>query len=328
VVISNQLTSREINITNVSTTTFEVQSTSITSAKTTFILTNIYRPPSCAPSACFYNELSSYLSELIIHKSLPIILCGDFNCAGEQSDCISSQLQNVLDSLNFTQHVNKPTRGENLLDIIATDGLSLVTSTSVISSHQISDHSLIKCSLNVQKPPTPTTHYKRRPLHRLDFTQLDNTLYSSTLITNPASNVDDYVQQINTVVNEELDKVAPFKSSVRVQRPLPCDMFLSADAISAKRERRRLERLWLRTGSDTIRQQYRAACRDATKKINDSRSNLLADKIRLASVNARDKWRQYRTLLHCSSVKANPGLGTNSFCNNLALFFRDKINKL
>src|SRR5215469_16953755 len=109
---------------------------------------------------------------------------------------------------NFTQHVNKPTHGDNLLDIIATDHSSLATSTSVIDTHLISDHSLVKCSLNIHKLPVPITHRTYRPLHHANFSQLDDSLFSSSLITHPAQSVDEYAEQIEIVVNEELDKVA------------------------------------------------------------------------------------------------------------------------
>jgi len=76
-----------------------------------------------------------------------------------------------------------------------------------------------------------------------------------------------------------------------------------------------------------VRQRYRAACRAFTKRINDSRSNFLSEKLK-AEIYI------YRTLLHINNKNnnssASPGLGHNaiSFCHNLALFFQDKINKL
>ena len=81
-------------------------------------------------------------------------------------------------------------------------------------------------------------------MHSIDFNQLDNALYSSFLISAPASSVYGYVQQIHTIVNEELDKVAPIRVSKQFQLSLPCDTFLSNEAISAKRKRRRLERVY------------------------------------------------------------------------------------
>ena len=85
----------------------------------------------------------------------------------------------------------------------------------------------------------------------------------------------------------------------------------------------------MRTGSDSVRQEYRAACRMATKQINDSRSNFLSQKLKSIGT-CRDKWPQYRSLLHNNIKNVGLGLGSNAqpFCNKLALFFQDKITKL
>ena len=208
VIINNSLTSRALSInTNIPITTFEAQSISITSNKNTFIVTNIYRPPTTPPSTAFYNELSDYLSELIIYRSQSIILCGDFNCPGNDPSQINPQLHSTLDSCNFTQHVNEPTRGDKLLDIIATDNPSLITSSSIINSRHVSDHSLVKCTLNIHKPPPSVTHSKFRPLNKINYLHLDNTLCSSPLLTNPSPTVDGYVQQITNIVNEQLGRL-------------------------------------------------------------------------------------------------------------------------
>ena len=213
---------------------------------------------------------------------------------------------------------------------MASNDTSLITSVSVINSHHISDHSLIKSSLTVNKLSSIITFRHWRPLRKVDFSELDNALHESELIQNPTDNVDDYVRQIDEIVLKELDKVAPLKTSRRVQRPLPCDMFLSSEAVEAKRQRRRLERLWKRTDNEDIRQRYRETCREANKKINESRSNYLSDKLKLATGNAKCKWKNYRDLLHCNVVSVSQGLGENvpAFVCKLATYFSDKIAKL
>ena len=138
------------------------------------------------------------------------------------------------------------------------------------------------------------------------------------------------MRQINTVVINELDKVAPLKTVKRILRQLPCDAFLSTEARVAKRQRRRLERLWIRTGSEDVRRQYRDACRVANKAINDSRSNFLASKVQSATGSSSKKWKHYKDLLHCNTVNASHGLGGNVglFCDKLSSFFHDKITTL
>ena len=330
--ISDGMTARvQQTMSPTTTTTFEVQCIRVTVSRFSFIITNVYRPSSTAPSTAFYNELSDYVSAVCSNNSVPVLLCGDFNCPGDNEKTVAVQLSDILDALNFTNEVSQATRNNNILDIIATNSSSFLLSTSVSSSHHISVHLLIISVLNINKPLPPATTRLYRPLSRINYDQLDDSLLLSALVTNPAVEVDDYVNQINRIVICELDRRAPIRVRCFVQRSLPCDEFLSAEAVMAKRDRRRLERVWRRTGNENARLEYRASCRAANKAINDSRANYLACKLRNISVNsARDKWKSYNGLLHRNSVHISHGLGENiaNFCNSLALYFIEKISKI
>ena len=226
---------------------------------------------------------------------------------GKSAHTIATQLNDVLDSYNFIHHVDQPTRNSNILDIIATNTSSFLSSTSVISSHHISDHSLITTHINVDKPNLPTTTHQFRPFHWIDYQKLDHAILKSTLITNPLKSVF-YTQSINDIVTQELDKIAPVQNRKRKEKRFSWDMFLSSEAIQAKRQRRRLERLWKRTGDENIRSEYREACRSTNKLINDSRSNYLTNKVWNATGNAAEKCKLYRNLLHNKSVEISQGL--------------------
>ena len=327
-IVSNSMTSRVLLI-NSSPTTFEAQCIKVTIIRCSFMIVNIYRPPTSTPSTAFYHELSDYLADVCSNDSAPVVICGDFNCPGQDSHTIATHLNDVLDSYNFIQQVNQPTRNNSILDIVATNTLSFLSNTSVISSHHISDHSLITVHINVNRPSLYTTIHQARPLHRINFQQLDNAILKSSLITNSSNSVDQYTQRINDVIKIELDKIAPLHNRRRVHKQFSCDNFLSDEAVQAKRYRRRLERLWLRTGDDSIRQQYREACRTANKAINDSRSNYISNNLRNATGNSKTKWKLYSNLLHNKTVQISQGLGENifSFCNKLSDYFYDKILK-
>ena len=72
------------------------------------------------------------------------------------------------------------------------------------------------------------------------------------------------------LITAMLDEVAPLKT--RSRRPLKVvTRWLLEDAIAAKRHRRRLERKWRDTKSDSDRLAYRRVCRHANKLSNTSR---------------------------------------------------------
>ena len=89
------------------------------------------------------------------------------------------------------------------------------------------------------------------------------------------------------VVVAEQDRVATIKHCCR-RLLKPITRWLSQDAISAKRERRRLERQWRRTQLDSDRIIYRQVCRRANKLINGSRHNFYTD---TTISDPRDRWK-------------------------------------
>jgi len=83
-----------------------------------------------------------------------------------------------------------------------------------------------------------------------------------------------------------LDQVAPLKIGRRAGGRKGA-RWLDPDAIAANRCRRRLERHWKKTGSDSDRIAYRAACRHANKLINASRNRSRCERIIDAGNNSR-----------------------------------------
>ena len=87
-----------------------------------------------------------------------IIIGGDFNFPGWdwQNSCLKENCQNpslhnrfgsILDDFGLTQIINKPTRGDNILDLIITNNPSLVNRTEIIPG--ISDHDGCYVEVNI-----------------------------------------------------------------------------------------------------------------------------------------------------------------------------------
>ena len=68
-------------------------------------------------------------------------------------------------------------------------------------------------------------------------------------------------------------------------------------AVEAKRHRKRLERRWNETKSDTDRLAYRRACRHANKLINSSRQDYFRSQLSSAT-DSKQRWQIAKTLLH------------------------------
>ena len=142
--------------------------------------------------------------------------------------------------------------------------------------------------------------------------------------TNPASKTDEYASQVQRVVTEVLDEVAPFKVKKKLFGQKR-NLWLSKEAREAKKRRRRLERRWKRTGDENTRVEYRKTCRSTNRLITDSRKKYFSDKI-TQSDDSRGRWRIVKDLLHTNGSRLlRTADEARLFCNAVARFFHNKI---
>ena len=78
-----------------------------------------------------------------MERSESLILCGNFNCPGDNGQSVSDGLDEVQVSSGLKQHVRQPTRGANLLDIVASSDPKLVRDVFVVDCGRASDHNLV-----------------------------------------------------------------------------------------------------------------------------------------------------------------------------------------
>ena len=257
------------------------------------------------------------------------------NLPGTSPDTIDNGLAELLHSTSFTQFVKSPTRHDahhdqsSLLDLIITPSSSkLVTTTSFVSSHEISDHDLTCTTLNTKryKSPQRTNHY--RNIKSIDLELFEQAILSSSLFSSPDPTVDGYVNQMETEQTSILDKVAPLKTGHRTG-PRKAKNWLSPEAVDAKKRRRRLERRWKASNAEPDRLAYRAACSSANKLITTlfAASNL--ERVSEASKNPKRLWTTIKSILHSSppSEQLSPPI-SQSLANSMASFFYQKNDPL
>jgi len=125
----------------------------------------------------------------------------------------------------------------------------------------ISDHCLLSAVLAVRLPKS-AVKYSWRNIRNINVSSFDDDLRKSVIFVQPATNVDGYVDQLDSVLSKLLDKYAPVRSLHIVvmctHLTKKINRWLSDEAVTAKRLRRRLE-LWRSTGSDSDRVKYRQA---------------------------------------------------------------------
>ena len=176
----------------------------------------------------------------------------------------------------------------------------------------------VRQSVNVKR--------KFRNLSKINRPEFERRLLESELFSSPANYVNDFCEQLASVVTRELDRVAPLKvSSQRKSKPIT--RWLSPEAIKAKRTRRRLERRWRATKNEDDHKEYRKSCRTANKIINSSRSDFM--KQRLADcANPGDHWKAVKDILHMNNTSNDMQSDHDNnqhMCNSFIDYFKSKI---
>ena len=147
----------------------------------------------------------------------------------------------MLHWFGLTQHVNTPTRGDNLLDNIVAEDPFAVCGLSVDDAGIVSDHHLMLAKLRARPAPRQPTRYTYRNIKRIDTVAFEDALCRSTLFTALATSTDGDGDHMADILSAELSMVAPQRTSTRRQHKR-IFRWLSTAAILSKRERRRLGR--------------------------------------------------------------------------------------
>ena len=123
-------------------------------ANPSLIVIAIYRPPSSLNSD--FEDIIARMTQCIVEMPTPmpnIVVVGDFNLPNfnwedSQSDCLISNIMcPFVDSLFLKQVVTKPTRGNNILDLVFCHD-DLVDSIE-ISKTSISDHCILHVNSSI-----------------------------------------------------------------------------------------------------------------------------------------------------------------------------------
>ena len=316
---------------------FELQLVGLQVEKTLVKVASVYCSPSSSKSI-FLDEFADLLTSIGLCHNERLLICGDLNMPGEDANTVDVRLIALLDEHGYKQHISVPTRRdprthrENILDVLITPqstDKSIVSNINVCNSHGMSDHALITCNLNVKRHKEQAVAYTYRDIKNVDIVDFNSRLRSSPLFSNPATAPDEYVAQLKSTVTAILDQVAPTR---RGQRPggRQGARWLSADAVAAKRNRRRLERRWKKSGSERDRVDYRTACRQTNLLINASRNQHHCDRIAAAGTNARRVWTAVKELLHVErdGQRVRSAADDATFSSTFAAFFTDKVRNI
>ena len=150
------------------------------------------------------------------------------------------------------------------------------------------------------------------------------------MFNSPCDKNAEYIDQMDCVVSDILGDIAQIQHEKRKFKASKSNNWLTPEALSAKRRRRKLERAWQRIGTAQSYEEYWKHCRATNKLVTDSRKKHFADKVK-SSENSRQRRSTIQELLHPPRTPSNPVITTSngkSFSIILSEFFTKKISNL
>ena len=172
----------------------------------------IYRPPPNTRNKLttkqFIADFGLMLEEYVTSTG-HVVLLGDFNFhLDNENDPQARQINDLLYSLNFVQHVKSPTHcaGHILECVITGTGETCLSQVQV--GDMVSDHNLVLCTFAWPKVSKLTRRIMIRKWREIDVTAFTNDV-EQKLSTIPASKkCSEYLHLINTALQSMLDSHA------------------------------------------------------------------------------------------------------------------------
>ena len=251
----------------------------------------IYRPPPSKQNgfrnSVFFDEWSVFLDQLTVTPH-DVIITGDMNFhLDNPGDPDTRLFMGMLESHGLVQHVNVPTHihGHTLDVLITRDDCSVLSGTpSVLDPSLIDtggnpsgDHLAIHTMLNIAKPASIRKEITFRKLRAISVPDFIKDIETSPCLQHTNGSVADLVEAYNTGISALIDKHAPQQvKSITLRPGAP---WYTDELRTAKRKRRKAERLWRKTKLTIHQQLFKEECRTVSALLAQSKKDYYSNKI-------------------------------------------------
>lgn len=278
----------------------------------------LYRPPK--PNVSFISEFSELLT-VASTISLRLLVLGDFNIHMDSPNLkLSSDLADVLDCFNITQHVTFPTHTKgHILDLVCSTGLTI--SQVFPSPFPLSDHSIIQFTLHsksIRIPQTRSISFRNiKAVNPLSLSDIIGAALNPELAT---ISPDQLADLLYTTLSSSLNTLAPLKTKpVSFTSSSP---WFNSELRKMKQTGRRLERLCSKTGLTVHLQSlhlHMCSYRDA---LTAARSSYFSSIINAPNSNARTL---FSTVSKIIQPRRDTTCSSTQLANRFLQYFNDKI---
>ena len=272
----------------------------------------------------FYYELPNLLEYVNTSGGSPFIV-GDFNTHMDNlTDYRAVRLSSLFQDFGLVQSVTFPTHQKgHTLDLVLTRRADFLLATiSPDFTLDVSDHHCIICTLRVTRPVPSPVYIEARNLSTIDLASFKADLQSKLQASSTLS-ADHLHHLIQDLINQH---APPMRRKISNRPPSPWFASVGPKLLEAKRERRRAERQYLKTGLTVFKQMFRACNKLVNSIVHQAKTSFYNAKI-LSCTTSRQLFTLTGSLL--GKTKSTP-LPTSISASDLPVrfsdYFSNKIN--
>ncbi|XP_072018475.1 uncharacterized protein [Amphiura filiformis] len=254
-------------------------------------------------------------------------MVGDMNFHFDVSDDRNANImKDLLDSADFEQLVTEPTHCDgHTLDVIITRKAEDVVSNIKVVRDVPPRHYAVKCDIDISRPRSVKQVVKFRELRKIDILKFQDDIRNSPLSTDPADDLSSLVSNYEKTLGDLLNKHAPLKSKSMVLRPNA--PWYDENLRSAKQEKRRHERRWLKTKLECDREVFIESCKAYTRQLEQAKRDHHRNKI--SECDDRQLFRLVNDMTRPTSAPILPPHDdAKKLANKFGTFFQNKIKNL
>ena len=235
---------------------------------------------------------------------------------------------NILDSCGLVQHVTEPTHEHgNTLDLLITRQNSLVKEHKV--DFQLSDHSNVLFSLNIEKPPCPVKEITFRKLKNIkagDFAR-DLSVKVNAQNYRDSADINEVLGLYNSSLKSTLNKHAPeIQKKILLRKPTPW----STEMIRPeKQKRRKLEKKAKRTQNEIDKQLFKTQKNKVNTLLESYKNEYYSKLIYDNKDDPKTLFRNLNEALHRKEETLLPPSNSDiELAEEFSDFFNGKIEKI
>ena len=292
----------------------------------------VYRPPYTKQHPVtvntFISEFSDYL-ELVVTTPHKLIIGGDFNIHVEDpNDSESKKFLSLIESMSLKNNIWTPTHTSgHVLDLLITRKNDNLLLRDPEIRYFISDHAFIRVSTVFPKPEVQVKKISFRKIKDINIDNFKADILSSEIMCMKEMSVHQKARLYDTVLSNIIDEHAPvIVKEIKVKEGSP---WYSQNLRKLKKEKRKAEVKWLKSGTDTDQIEFKRLRSDYILKCDQSKQDYYSSEVLKCGGDQRKMYKLVSRLSKGEQKTVYPDAeGDEQLCKKFGDFFVDKIDKI